>query len=229
MLKNTEIILALSLIVLSSIAALWIMWPALTDSLTVQNDARIHVWWMRQYSEPGLFAWDQLAQMMREKSWRNPGYLFLFKILAIWFDPVVLSTCLGITLLPLTVFLFFLAGSSLGGKFSGFISGAIYLSLSFQSWQTGLTVLDGLQRSFRDAIFALAVLGLARFSPFLIDRRMLEPNFIEDCRKHRSRIYLEPHNSEILTYIGENRRFASAEIPSEKILFQVGPMQLIKM
>lgn len=159
----------IAFIFLGSGVSVWLQWPALTDPLRVQNDVRIHLWWMRVYQDGSLFPGDALADLMVSKSWRNPGYTVLMKGLSPFADPVSVSKWLGTLLLPLTLVLVIWASHSVGNTAGAASAGLIYLALAFRSSESGLVVLDGLQRSFRDAVFFICAAGLARRSvPILL-------------------------------------------------------------
>lgn len=149
------------LILAGFIVSLWLQQPYFEDPWLVQNDARIHLWWMQKFRDPGLFTDDALAELMEVKAWRSPGFLALFRIAAPAADPLTVSRILSVVMLPVTLLMIFLAGWAIAGSPAGLVAAALYLGQTMQSWDHGIVVMDGLQRSFRDPLLMTGLYGIA--------------------------------------------------------------------
>jgi hypothetical protein len=167
-LKKTTSFILLSFFFIGSITALWIQWPALTNESLVQNDARIHIWWLRSEVDDSIFPDDDLVQLMRSKEWRNFGFNWFLKFLAHFQDPVMLVKYIGLILFPVTLVSLVWAGSLLGGTFAGVGAGLLYLAFALHSSLSGIIVFDGLQRSFKDLLIIWSIVGLTRRSYWML-------------------------------------------------------------
>ncbi len=165
--RNNFISGAVLIFILSFMTAIWVQWPYFVNDRLVQNDTRIHIWWMETFRDPELFPHDALAEMMKIKALRSPGFLILFRTLSCLIAPITLSKLLATILLPITTALIFLAGHTMGGLFNAAVSAITYLALSLHAWSSGIYVLDGLQRSFKDPVLILGVYSLAARKPGL--------------------------------------------------------------
>ncbi|NTV29141.1 MAG: glycosyltransferase [Candidatus Omnitrophica bacterium] len=86
-------------------AALYSQAGAFRSPYLVNDDVCQHLWWMRSFQIPGLFAGDLLARYA--ESLQPFGVLVLYHLVAIFTDPLVFARVLPLVLLPVTCFFIF--------------------------------------------------------------------------------------------------------------------------
>lgn len=165
--RSTTVIL-----ILVGIVGCFVAWhiqkEALRDDYLIQNDSRIHVWWMDQHQRCDNAASDPLVRLMHDKSWRNMGFYLIFQGASHWISAFSLTKAFSVILLPITLMLIVLLGEVTGRRSAGLAGALIYCSLALTSWSTGMVIFDGLQRSFRDPILLTGLLALALSSRGLL-------------------------------------------------------------
>lgn len=122
--RQQRIWLALSLFV-ATIYGCWAVWRPLTSPYTVQNDVRQHVFWLRQFLDPELFAGDRIVDYF--ESVAPAGYTAFYRcFMALGVDPVELSKILPLFLgLATTAYCFYLATALLPVPLTGFIAAVL--------------------------------------------------------------------------------------------------------
>lgn len=104
------------------VIAAYSQWPALTGEYVINDDSRIHNYWMQRWSDPRLFEHDPLTDYsMAYQSW---GYLAIYRLAAVVLDPLDWSRCLPLLLLPWTALAFFRLASRLESRTAGLLAAA---------------------------------------------------------------------------------------------------------
>lgn len=133
----------------AAVYALLAMQKAFSGEYVIQDDARQHVFWMRQFLDPQLFPKDLIADYFQ--SIAPPGYSALYQFMAVvGIDPVLLSKLLPMMLtLVTTAYCFGVCWQLLPVPMAGFIAAQL---LNQNLWmQDGFT--SGTPKAFLYPLF----------------------------------------------------------------------------
>ncbi len=107
-------------------AAAWSQAETFRNPFVVNNDARLHTFWMEQWRAPALFPGDR--HVIFARSYQPWGYLLLYWLGSFLVAPLTLSRVLPLLLLPWTALATYRLGEKLAGRYAGALA-AVWVTL----------------------------------------------------------------------------------------------------
>ncbi len=139
--------------------ALYSQWPTLSNYFVVNNDTRMHTFWMARWGQPELFHNDLITTYAGAyQSW---GYLALYRLVATVVSPLYFSRLLPVLLLPLLAVVLYRLGrdSSPGAGLPG--TGGRWAGAVLATWGCLAPVVLQKMAGGHARAFALPFLALA--------------------------------------------------------------------
>ena len=140
----------------SLILTFYVQYPSLIDKYKIQNDARIHIYWMAKFQDNQLFERDFLTEtLIRQVNlfgrhfFYNPesiGFSFTYYITSFFVDPIFFNKILPFILMGICVFYSFKLGKLIRGNICGLLLSLTFIVFNLNPSEFSIT--QGLQRSF---------------------------------------------------------------------------------
>ena len=137
MVKKEHVFTGAAIFLLALAAGITFQFSAFTCEYVANNDARQHIYWMRQFHDSGLFNDDLLTEFA--KNYQPWGFVFLYYILSFFMDPLVLSKFLAVLLFAISSLYLFKLVSHFAGSYSGLLATLILIITPspFLDWMAG--------------------------------------------------------------------------------------------
>lgn len=99
---------------------------AIFNTYVINDDAAHHIYWMRQFRDPGLFRDDLLTENARH--WLPWGFIFIYYAGSFLIDPVIISKLAPLILFPLSAgYMCGLIEEISGSRYIGFLGAMLFI------------------------------------------------------------------------------------------------------
>ena len=142
--------------VFALVIGILIQYPALTNPYVLDDDARQHLYWMRQFQDPELFQGDLLTQYA--KNYQTWGVVLLYYLCSFFVDPILMGKILTVILFSVTTLYLFKLVKHWTNKDTGLLAAVVFMGTPIYMG----TMSGGFPRSFGYPLLAMFLYYLAR-------------------------------------------------------------------
>ncbi len=107
----------------------WYLWPQISNFYSVQDDVAQHSYWMATFRDPELFKGD--IYLTYARSLGTPAVEWLYRLMTIFFTPVVTGKIVCVSLFGLTGLFSYMAGKAIWNRFGGITMAFFFIGFPF--------------------------------------------------------------------------------------------------
>ena len=103
--------------------------PAFANKYVINDDVRMHIYWMRQFQDADLFRNDLLTEYAKQfQPW---GFILFYYLFSFIIDPIVLSKILPVVLFVVFILFVFKFLQYVSGTFTGFLGALVFIATPY--------------------------------------------------------------------------------------------------